>query len=237
MHPLSRFFQKIKIDENINNINKCLNKYNTGKIFPIINISYYKNIHKIDNIYITPWDELSFCYSIKEINKISDCIKSVPYYSSKQLNNIYCKYGPFDIAYFIPICSLLLYHFTDVIQPRILDVHLIHKNIIYFYDKYGVYISSKLSDTSFTELSDFKLLFDPIFINEYYFNLALKSKLNKIQFILAACGYSRYIDENGYIFPKGYSDIDSLDKLRGFLLNSRQYSRLIKNKGIIYERY
>ena len=236
-HPLSKFFQKLRFDSNLNNFNYCQSQYNKGQIFPIISPSYYKNLYKIDKIYETPWEQLCCCYCVKEVNTISDCSKSIPYYSKNQLEEIYKNNGPFDIDLFIPVCSLLLFHTTDIIQPRIVDMHLIHKDIIYFYDKFGVYISNPITKLSFTELSEFKLIFDPIYINEHYFNLALNSKLNKIQFVLASCGYSRYLDKNGKIYPKDHKDIDSLEKLRGLLLNSRQYARLIDNKEFIHVRY
>ena len=100
-----------------------------------------------------------------------------------------------------------------------------------------VKIKNSINNDTFSELNEFNLIFDPIYINEEYFNIALHSKLNKIQFILASCGYSKYLDQNGNIYPKDHSDIDSLEKLRALLLNSRQYSRLIDNKDIIHVRY
>ena len=236
-HSLSKFFQKLRFDSNLNNSDYCESQYSTGKMFPIINPSYYKGLYKIDQIYITPWNELCCCYCVKQINKISDSIKHIPYYSAEKLESIYKSNGPFDINLFIPVCSLLLFHTTDLIQPRIVDMHLIHKNILYFYDKFGVYIKNSINNDTFSELNEFNLIFDPIYINEDYFNIALHSKLNKIQFILASCGYSKYLDQNGNIYPKDHSDIDSLEKLRALLLNSRQYSRLIDNKDIIHVRY
>lgn len=237
-HVLSSFFQKINILDH-DRIDIYQSHFNKNNLFKLIRFHHHRDLFRPKRIYVTPWGDLCYCYYIAKTETIKDAKEDHVYILSDYRTKLFKKYGPFDVTLFFKICGILVSIKNDKdfklnynIDVRYTNPRLVVENSLYTYFNYNnKYIEPLDKTIYFKNQIEQNLVFDPIYIDPIYLKKAYNLKFqNTIDFILSTTGFVRHLKDNlNVIQHTKHPNINTVAKLRYFILHSKEYAKYVKD--------
>ena len=216
IYPL---FKKIHFNEEDSLLNeiKCKEK----KVFSIIRTGIELDMYRVGDICLTPWNELVVCCKLIVTRDATEAAQPTIYLLPNVRMDYYKKYGAYDYLRFSPICGMLVTKASDQSTVVYSDPAIIYNKMIYIYRSEFDKAIEHISETSYFS-PDIRNQFDAVPVHYQNLKLAFSLNTSPILFTLISTGYVDILNNNNKLdLTFNYSDLDSVNKLRQFLVTSR----------------